>query len=202
MACRAYSLCGEDCSYALGNQLTIPAGACPNGATNDVSVPLEKILPPVLILASVAALIAFLIWRRMQKSQVALREKLLNVEHVVLETQEQLISLRKVWEINWADLSVKDPIGSGANGRVFCGTWRDLSVAVKVLTASYLSVDELRKEMDHEATMLQTLRHAHVVQFYGVGLNPENLPFLVTELMELGALTDLLLEPQGRWCEC
>jgi hypothetical protein len=188
------------CEEAVQQSLQIPSGACPEQA----SIPLQKILPPVLTLVATAAIIGYFIWRRMQRRALVLRERLdstqerlLTTENVMQETQEQLTALRKVWEISWSDLSVADCIGQGANGQVFRGTWRGLPVAVKILTASYLSQDELRQEMDREATMLQTLRHAHVVQFHGAGLNLQNLPFLVTELMELGALTDLLLDPSG-----
>ena len=67
-----------------------------------------------------------------------------------------------------------------------------MTVAVKVLTAVYVESYELREEMDREATMLQTLRHAHVVQFLGAGVTDEGMPFIVTELMELGSLTSIL----------
>jgi hypothetical protein len=193
------------CSYALQLKLPIPAGECLTAKGEEVtSVPLAKILPPVLILSAVAVIVGLIIWRRLRGRNRILRERLnstserlLTTEHEMLETQGQLVALRKVWEISWSDLALEDCIGHGAMGQVWRGTWRGLPVAVKVLTGLYSSVEELREEMDHEATMLQTLRHAHVVQFHGAGMNPESLPFLVTELMELGALSGLLTDPSG-----
>ena len=83
-------------------------------------------------------------------------------------------------------------IGEGVMGKVWKGHWRGMAVAVKVLSGVYAPVEVLKEEMDREATMLQTLRHAHVVQFLGAGTNYDSPPFIVTELMELGALTGLL----------
>ena len=48
--------------------------------------------------------------------------------------------------------------------------------------------------------MLRTVRHAHVVQFYGMGATDEGMPFIVTELMELGSLTGILHDKQ-QWSD-
>ena len=110
----------------------------------------------------------------------------------MIETQYALETIKNVWEISWNDLRTSDTLGTGAFGKVVRGKWRGMAVAVKVLTAIYMQSDSLREEMDREATMLQTLRHAHVVQFLGAGVNDEGMPFIVTELMELGSLTSIL----------
>ena len=47
--------------------------------------------------------------------------------------------------------------------------------------------------------MLQAVRHAHIVQFYGVGTLTDGAPFIVTELMELGALWGLLKTHELDW---
>ena len=131
-------------------------------------------------------------WRRQKHQNKDLSERLITTEQEKEHTQHQLEAIRKVWEIDWSEVQQGECIGQGAMGQVWKGHWRGMAVAVKVLTGVYAPVEELKEEMDREASMLQTLRHAHVVQFLGAGTNAENMPFVVTELMELGSLTGLL----------
>ena len=119
----------------------------------------------------------------------------------LLSTEYALETIKKVWEIDWNQMYAGNVLGKGAFGTVLQAEWRDMIVAVKILTMGYVTRDELRQEMDREATMLQTLRHAHVVQFLGAGLTDEGMPFIVTELMELGSLTSLLNRGECD-CEC
>jgi serine/threonine protein kinase len=67
-----------------------------------------------------------------------------------------------------------------------------MDVAVKNLNEAYVSLVEFRQELDKEATMLQAVRHAHIVQFHGFGTTASGCPFIVTELMEMGSLQDVL----------
>ena len=183
-----------ECSYAIESGLTLPANSSCATETivGSAGVALQKILPPILVTCAVVVLAAFCLWRRLRGRNAHLSELLLSTEQEMEVTQHQLAALRKVWEIDWAEIHCTDCIGKGAMGKVWQGKWRGMDVAVKVLTGSFVSVEELREEMDREATMLQTLRHAHVVQFLGAGTTSERGPFLVTELMELGSLTGLL----------
>lgn len=50
-------------------------------------------------------------------------------------------------------------------------------------------------EFDREVTFMQSVRHPHVLTFYGAGISSENRPFLVVELMEQGSLYALLSDP-------
>ena len=43
------------------------------------------------------------------------------------------------------------------------------------------------------------VRHPNIVQFYGAGITYEGVPFLVTELMELGSLRDVLAAQTLDW---
>eukprot|EP00048_Salpingoeca_helianthica_P013389 m.200588 g.200588 ORF g.200588 m.200588 type:complete len:471 (+) comp15497_c12_seq1:120-1532(+) len=187
------------CPSAL--ELNIPkakslCGVVENKPTEVVDVPLDKILPPVLIVSALLLALGWLLWRHFRGRNKHLNEKLLSTEQEMMLTQHQLNALRKVWEIDWSEITQFNCIGSGAMGQVWRGQWRGMAVAVKMLTGVYSSLETLREELDREATMLQTLRHAHVVQFLGAGTTSDNMPFLVTELMELGALTGLLMPTQ------
>ena len=171
---------------------------CPQPVINTVnSFPLEIVLP-VLITPFVLALIIFGVtvlvrrWRRMRSSNKSLTTRLLSTQREMIQAQDVVQSMKKVWEVSWDEMHTSDTLGTGAFGNVLRGQWRGMSVAVKILTAMYMESEELRQEMDREATMLQTLRHAHVVQFLGAGMTDEDMPFIVTELMELGSLTSIL----------
>ena len=74
-----------------------------------------------------------------------------------------------------------------------------MNVAVKTMQGSWLSEAELRAALDHEASTLQAVRHAHIVQFWGAGTLADGSPFLVTELMDLGSLTGVLQRAPLDW---
>jgi hypothetical protein len=182
-------LCGNQGCTVCKPGLQLVNGSClditPAATGASSGVPLSKVLPPVLVGSALIALVAFVWLRRLRMHNEDLSERLLTTAH-------ELRAYRAVWEIDWKEVQHGDCVGRGAMGEVFRGQWRGMAVAVKVLTGVYLPLEELREEMDREATMLQTLRHAHVVQFLGAGTNSEGMPFLITELMDLGALTGLL----------
>ncbi len=104
----------------------------------------------------------------------------------------QLQRVRKTWEIGHEEIVIGEQIGRGAFGAVFRGVWRRMDVAIKTMTGAYMNEEDLQRELDNEASALQTVRHAHIVQFFGAGTLQEGTPFIVTELMELGSLTGVL----------
>jgi LRR receptor-like serine/threonine-protein kinase FLS2 len=119
-------------------------------------------------------------------------------------------TLKKAWEIEWCDLGLEEEIGRGAFGSVHAAIWRELRVAVKMVISlgnqgTQMGMDvtnPLRGEIDKEISMLQTVRHSNIVLFFGAGLTPNGLPFLVTELMERGTLTKYLTEhPSIEWTQ-
>ena len=100
---------------------------------------------------------------------------------------------RRVWQIAENEVLFGECIGHGAVGEVFKGRWRGIDVAIKMVKGTQISSsEEMEKELDHEASMLQSVRHANVVQFYGMGTMSDGTPFMVIELMELGTLTEIL----------
>ena len=110
----------------------------------------------------------------------------------MLETETEVEKYRKVWHIAEDDVSFQACIGSGAVGEVYKGKWRGIDVAIKTVKGAWMSSEEMEKELDHEASVLQSVRHANVVQFYGMGSMNDGTPFMVIELMELGTLTGVL----------
>jgi LRR receptor-like serine/threonine-protein kinase FLS2 len=189
---------GPDCSEFKGAEL--PAG-CPRTLTASGGVPLGTVLAIVFGCAGGLALVAFAVVYRQRRQQRYLKVKLDLSQEALLRSEEETQTLRKAWEIAWAELESIDTetIGVGAAGEVFRCTWRGIPVAVKVLHAHRVELCDT-EEMDREACMLRTIRHAHIVQFFGAGRRPsDDAPFIVTELMELGSLMSVLAGPPLDW---
>jgi serine/threonine protein kinase len=74
------------------------------------------------------------------------------------------------------------------------GIWcSHIPVAIKVLHRPVDELDPLMQEdFDREVSFMQTVRHPHVLQFLGAGVNAQDRAYLVTELMAKGSLKVLL----------
>jgi serine/threonine protein kinase len=106
-------------------------------------------------------------------------------------------TLKRAWEISWDDITIVKQIGKGAFGVVYSGLWRDYRVAVKIVGPSEFFTEDLgslSSEVDKEVTMLQTVRHPNIVLFFGAGKRTDGATFLVTELIELGTLSQVLAQ--------
>ena len=176
---------------ACGDSEDILPG-CPALPGTSVGVSLVSFLPAVLGGFALLLVISLVVWRRFHRETSTLKERL-------LETEEEAERHRRVWEIDADDIHLGVAIGRGAFGEVFRGTWRGMEVAIKTVQGSWMSEAELQKELDHEASVLQAVRHANIVQFCGAGRLWNGTPFLVTELMEVGSLTGVLQAGPLAW---
>ncbi|ELP93094.1 hypothetical protein EIN_053390 [Entamoeba invadens IP1] len=79
------------------------------------------------------------------------------------------------------------PIGEGAFGMVFRGTYRGRDVAIKKMKARNLT-QEQEKEFNHEVSMMTQLRHSCVVELIGA-VYTEGEISIVTEFAEYGSLS-------------
>ena len=165
---------------------------CPLPINNTSSIPLATILVPVFIGFSVLFLAFIYGWRRFRRTTSKLTNTNIDLTHRLLQTENEVEKLRKVWQIREEEVEFMECIGRGAVGEVFKGRWRGMLVAVKKVKGAWMSSEEMEKELDHEASVLQAVRHAHVVQFFGMGAMNDGSPFMVTELMEMGTLSGIL----------
>ena len=175
-----------------------PSGT-PGCSSSSTSIPLAEILPPVLSVFAALIAIGIFLYRRFRRTNTALlstNTSLLNTNTnltaKLLETETEVERYRKVWHIAEDEVSFQECIGRGAVGEVYKGKWRGIDVAIKTVKGAWMSSEEMEKELDHEASVLQNVRHANVVQFYGMGSMNDGTPFMVIELMELGTLTGVL----------
>eukprot|EP01087_Luapelamoeba_hula_P015755 TRINITY_DN4746_c0_g1_i3.p1 TRINITY_DN4746_c0_g1~~TRINITY_DN4746_c0_g1_i3.p1 ORF type:complete len:394 (+),score=55.56 TRINITY_DN4746_c0_g1_i3:2058-3239(+) len=98
----------------------------------------------------------------------------------------------KMWEIKLEELVVGDQLGAGAFGSVCRGTWRGSKVAIKML---HKQDEGALKMFFKEVQLMCKIRHAHIVQYYGVCMHPsrrclvmEFLPQSLAQLLRKGPL--------------
>ncbi|GAB1221030.1 hypothetical protein ENUP19_0062G0033 [Entamoeba nuttalli] len=84
---------------------------------------------------------------------------------------------------------IMPPIGEGAFGMVFRGTYRGREVAIKKMKARNLT-QEQEKEFNHEVSMMTQLRHICVVELIGA-VYTEGEISIVTEFAEYGSLSKI-----------
>src|SRR3989338_4333621 len=69
--------------------------------------------------------------------------------------------------------------------------WKNVEVALKTIK---LEDDDIgSNEFEHESSMLSSIRHPNIVNFYGVCLSDQT-KFMVTEFMSGGSLESLIYE--------
>jgi serine/threonine protein kinase len=84
------------------------------------------------------------------------------------------------------NVEIQDLLGEGSFGRVFRGSWEKTTIALKELKDnSHI------QEFLEEAKLLQSLRHPHIVNFYGIHAHQQHA-YLVIEFMDQGSLSDYL----------
>ena len=130
------------------------------------------------------------------KGNLDLTERLLGA------AEDDVLAMRRAWEIDSADVKLKgriDGASPGAFGEVWLGDWDNIAVAVKVLRLSLLELDpSMQEEFDKEAEFLMRSRHSNLVRFFGAGVQDGGAPFLVLELVSRGSLRGLLRGSDAR----
>ncbi|EGD79954.1 TKL/DICTY4 protein kinase [Salpingoeca rosetta] len=120
-------------------------------------------------------------------------------EQLLVERDEEVMALKKAWEIEYDELTMIKRVAAGAFGVVFKAQWETVTVAVKVLQQSVMMFDESTvQEFEKEVEFLQRTRHPHVVRFFGAGTDPNGSPFLVLEYVAMGSLNGLLQKDMGK----
>jgi len=100
------------------------------------------------------------------------------------------------WEIDPADLSVEQSLGTGASGEVFKGTYLNQTVAIKML---YLrgNPEKETEEFIKEFSILVNVKSPYIVKFYGASLSHKLC--MVMEYCEYGSLYNVLHDPEVEW---
>lgn len=115
----------------------------------------------LILLIVLAVVIRRRLVKKHEMARGELHERLLNQDN-------ELLALSRVWEIQASELSLGPSIGHGTFGDVYCGTWQELTVAIKVLKISLHALDDsFGAEFEAEANKLRTLRHPNLVFFFG-----------------------------------
>ncbi|EGD76900.1 TKL protein kinase [Salpingoeca rosetta] len=129
-------------------------------------------------------------YRRQLETENELQKRLIE------EKDEEVMALKKAWEIDFDELDLRariDRDSTGAFGAVWRAKWDTVTVAVKVLRKEMVIYDaHTTAEFEKEVEFLRTCRHPNVVRFFGAGCSADGSPFLVLELIALGSLQSLL----------
>ncbi|KAK5865080.1 hypothetical protein PBY51_016271 [Eleginops maclovinus] len=96
------------------------------------------------------------------------------------------------WEIQHADLTLGQEIGSGQFGLVLEGRWGEKKVAVKMIREECMSEEEFKDE----ANVMMRMSNPKLVQLYGVRTQCSPM-CLVFEFMENGCLSEYLRARKG-----
>jgi serine/threonine protein kinase len=178
---RAYSLVGLHA--ACSNPLALDSPSCVRaiiGSSGIDTTLMWKILAPLLVLF-IAAVVASLYFCVVMRRRNALREEGL---------RKEVWELQKRWKIAFSELTLKERLAEGAAGEVFRGEWRSKKVAVKFVHANLLALNDVAclASIEQEASLLVSLTHAHIVEFFGTGVGDRShghgpQQFLVTELL-------------------
>ncbi|EGD79966.1 TKL protein kinase [Salpingoeca rosetta] len=188
----------QDNDGVLSNEITYALRCgCAQGHRRGASGRCERIDVPVVAIAAGSVigglfiLVPVVAWlyRRYARSHKSdkLHMRLLS------ERDEEVMALKKAWEIEYEELRLIKRVAAGAFGIVFKAKWDTLMVAVKVLQHALMAVDESTVlEFEKEVEFLRKARHPNVVRFFGAGTDPNGSPFLVLEFVAMGSLKDLL----------
>eukprot|EP00038_Savillea_parva_P004331 m.136509 g.136509 ORF g.136509 m.136509 type:complete len:882 (+) comp11437_c0_seq1:197-2842(+) len=161
-------------------------GTIPCTPTTD-SVCTRVGLTPVAIAGITVALTAVIVlgvvvagYYRRRKEE---KERELVQTTMALGTERQAVArMTQAWVICEDDLKFDAVIGIGASGVVHKGKWGYINVAIKLLTVPMQPVQS--GIFEGELEFLQSVRHPHVLTFYGAGIIEETQQsYLVTELM-------------------
>ena len=104
------------------------------------------------------------------------------------------LSYKDEWEIDRKTLQFNKKLGMGNFGEVWSGLWNNSTpVAIKILTMGTMEVADFVAE----AQVMKKIHHPNLLQLYAVCTLEEPI-FIVTELMNRGALLDYLRKGDGR----
>lgn len=127
--------------------------------------------------------------REVVQADLELTEHALGLEKSEKELMEQ------AWAIPKEDLSYSKMIGEGTFGRVFEGKWGHIPVAIKALRHPLDELDPQTVDDFHsEVKFMRSIRHPHILTFFGAGVDAGGRAYLVTELMPKGSLRELLVD--------
>jgi serine/threonine protein kinase len=100
--------------------------------------------------------------------------------------------------LNPKEISVNKVIGEGSFGRVWSGTWRNNSVAVKEFVFAQTAIvggsrhwESIVEEIIGEAGIMKYLNHPKILQLYGCSITMQAV-WIVCELCERGSLRMIL----------
>eukprot|EP00911_Craspedida_sp_UC1_P000543 UC1_evm2s415 len=148
-------------------------------------------LPTTLGTSLVIAVAWLYVWRKLARP-------LQSVKRSLRKARSEVNELTTAWRIELDDVEMTgrlDTDSPGAFGEVWRARYLGHDVAVKKLRTIMLDLDpEALADFEREIQFMRSIRNPHIVLFYGAGTE-NGVPFLVTELLSMGALRTVLSNP-------
>lgn len=93
-------------------------------------------------------------------------------------------------KITYEELLLEEQVGSGSFSEVYRGKWMGNTVAIKRILL-YQKDSNPFEEFIKETTLMSSMRHPNVVQYYGATIRPPHL-YIITEFCSRGNLQSIL----------
>ncbi|PAV59013.1 hypothetical protein WR25_12855 [Diploscapter pachys] len=103
-------------------------------------------------------------------------------------------SLSGPFHLSLADVDFQEAIGSGSFGKVYKGTYRGRTVAIKRYRAMAFGCKSETDMLCREVSILSRLSHPNIISFVGAALDDPSQFAIITEFVENGSLFSILHE--------
>ena len=183
-------------SVSNGTQAVIGGGGPKLSAGEDAGI----VVGVLMLLAGGG--VAFFYYRGVAQETVRMKNDLELNEMLLADERATHDRMRQGWRIGHTDITMSILLARGGFGEVWRGTWGHIPVAIKLLHGYIYEVDPMAsEEFEREAVLMQSIAHPNLLVFHGAGTTAEGAPFLVVELMGLGALSEMIKtrDPRLTW---
>jgi len=180
--------------------------------TDSTSIALFIIFPTLFVLFIAVCVAVFIfIQRRIHRRRMLIEkglEQKMNDIYFTKDYQVELLSENGEEEkalapyiIPIEDIHFLSKIGAGGFGTVFQAKWKEVTVAVKVISNSSLDDEEDSDEFEKEASVMNSLKHPNIVSCYGVSFS-DNKKLMVMEYLENGSLEKIIADLRNGHKKC
>ncbi|MCE8162763.1 MAG: protein kinase [Candidatus Moeniiplasma glomeromycotorum] len=134
---------------------------------------------------------------KLEKEVENLKEKNEKLEKQLTKKSQQIIIIDDDIKSNAFQVkpNLKNLLGEGGYGKVYCGEWKSQDVAIKKLNLSSSNISD--KEITNEIKILKKLRNRYIIQYYGTYSDEQEL-LIIMDYAENGTLTKFINDNKNK----